>query len=237
MSGPGIWKDGTRTTIRVSTYNIDGADNAPIDRLAARVHEDDLSGIQEARADTLLGTPNQVRQMADVNQQGWVFAPSQRRLLSDYAGNGLLSRFHVCSWENRPLVYTSIDNTIESRRYRSMLVAKTAIGGHPVTVIVTHLDRSDMRYYQAEEVFAEFAKHEHVILLADLNSRPQDTRFTNLLTQAAGSDMVGIALGEKDLPYRVDWIVTRGFSLIEGDVAFSDISDHPYYWVELEIIP
>ena len=232
INATGDWKDVSTDQIRVSTYNIDGADNASIAEIAAVFAADDVVGIQEAQADGLFGRPNQVRQLGEVNAQGWLFAPAQGRLLSNYSGNGLLSRFEVTAWSHWPLE-PDAGSPIQSKRHRGLLVADIQVAGKPVKLLVTHLDRTDARYFQAEEVFAEFAKYPHAILLGDLNSRPGDERFLELLAKSGGRDVVGELLGDRDRPYRVDWIITRGFDIVDGDMIFSDVSDHPYCWAVL----
>jgi hypothetical protein len=33
--------------------------------------------------------------------------------------------------------------------------------------------------------------------------------------------------------WRLDWIVTKGFEVVQGDFTPRGISDHAHYWVEL----
>ena len=55
---------------------------------------------------------------------------------------------------------------------------------------------------------------------------------------ATNSDVVVIEiLGDRDPPYRVDWIITRGLDTVDGDLIFSDVSDHPYCWALLTPSP
>ena len=236
ITATGDWKDVSTEQIRVSTYNIDGADNASITEIAAVIAADDVVGIQEAQADGVFGRPNQVRQLGEVNGQGWLFAPAQGRLLADYSGNGLLSRFEVTAWSRWPLE-PERGSPVQSKRHRGLLVADIQVAGQPVKLLVTHLDRTDARYFQAEAVFTEFAKYPRAILLGDLNSRPIDERFMKLLAESGGRDVIGEILGDRDPAYRVDWIITRGLDTVDGDLIFSDVSDHPYCWALLTPSP
>ncbi len=235
----GEWKSG-QNTIRVSTYNIHRArgldDKTDINRTAALLANDDIAGLQEVLSKSWLGEPDQAEQIAQLNGSGWLFAPIQTRYYKPYIGNALLSRFEVNQWLRQPLIWSDqLGIEDRSRGFRNIITASIRLDDQPIRLIVTHIDRGPISESQVKQVLDIFDQHERAILMADLNTHSQSPVMLNWLKDNPGGDAVGIALGDQDLGYRIDWILTRGFNIVTGGLTTEGISDHPYYWVELKL--
>ena len=239
IHAPKQWKDSRVEKIRVSTYNIHRATGldgvTDIDRIAALLSEDDIVGIQEARGHSFLNEKDQVALLAEKLNTGWLFAPIQKRYYQSYIGNGLLSRFPVNDWQRQPLIWADEFSSNRSRRYRNMLFADLVLNDQPVRIFVTHLDTGAIRPTQLQFVLSEFQQHKYAILLADLNTRDSDPLLGQWLAKYPGSDAIGTVLGPNDTDHRIDWILVKGFQPSSGGMSPPGLSDHPYYWVELEM--
>lgn len=238
IHAPEKWKEFSNSPIRVSTYNIHRAegldDKTDINRIADLLRQDDISGLQEVLGSSLFGGPDQGEQIAKINNFGWLFAPIQKRYYRNHIGNALLSRYPVTSWSRKPLVWTdTLDEEEHSRRYRNVIEAEIIIGDHVVKIIVTHLDRGDIRETQLKRALENFDQEQRAILMGDLNSDLTSLVMSEWLAKNSKSDAIGIALGDKDAENRIDWILTRGFNVTNGGIEPVGVSDHPYYWVEL----
>ena len=99
---------------------------------------------------------------------------------------------------------------------------------------MTHLDRGIIRDKQLSYVIQKFKQYDHCILIGDLNTARNDSQLTDLLDDRNIKDAINVALGSNDID-RVDWIIVKGFNIIDGGFEPEGISDHPLFWVELEI--
>ncbi len=240
QSGSGIyspadWKSPDTRRIRVSTYNIQkavGTDGKrDLQKILGVVSDDDIVGLQEVLGSTWTNWIDQAETLARAMGAGWLYAPSQTRYFREYYGNALISRFPVESWRIIPLVWSNeLGNTTKSLKHRNRIEARIVIDEIPVQVIVTHLDRGTIRPVQLLEVLGEFERHQHVILLADMNTDPQDSTMRQWLTANPGVDV------SEDITNKVDWILVKGFRTVDYGTAPSGPSDHPYYWAELELV-
>ena len=115
-----------------------------------------------------------------------------------------------------------------------MTVAEVAWQGQHFHFINTHLHTRGGRETQLEIVLQEFAKYPRAILVGDFNSRAETTALANALKDIDVVDAVAVAGLDLDNRNRIDWILTRGFKVLNGHMAEIGISDHPYYAVTLE---
>ena len=164
---------------------------------------------------------------------GWLFLPSQKKYFRESFGNGFLSSFPVNVWYRESLIYEHDDNISSS--YRNLTTIQFKFNNKIVTVLLTHLDFGTIREIQLSYVINKFNKYNHCILIGDLNSIREDPLLIDLLNRNNALDALNVALGSKDIPDRIDWIIVKGFKVIEGGYTPPGISDHPLYWVELEL--
>ncbi len=235
INPPTQWRTPKSPTFRVSTYNIHrgkGTDQIrDLSRSAALLQNMDITGLNELDGPFPFNSTNQAEIIARQIDTGWLFAPNQRRWYQDYFGNGLLSRFPVNSWIALPLIY----NQASSHSLRNMIRAHIRINETPVTFIVTHLDRGKIRLQQLQFILDEFKRYQPAILLGDLNTRPQNSLLKSLFSQSNSIDAIAMALPEIDHKHRIDWIITRGLTVMAGGKTDEGVSDHPNYWVDLKI--
>ncbi len=225
----------TPTRFRVATYNIHrgkGTDGTrDLDRTTGVLREADIVGLNEVGGPAFWGRSDQAEQLGRNMRIGWLFAPNQRRWHMYHFGNGLLSRFAVGRWTSEPLVYDR--NT--SRSARNLLTAEIEVGEQPVTVMVTHLDRGEIRPAQLEYVLDEFRQYEPAILMGDFNSDVDDPLLAEFLADSNNVDAIETTLGEAGDGGRIDWIITRGMRVLSGGMEPTGVSDHPCYWVDVEV--
>ncbi|MBN1361964.1 MAG: endonuclease/exonuclease/phosphatase family protein [Sedimentisphaerales bacterium] len=240
QSGTGVHRpEGSKPVVqarfRVATYNIHrgkGTDGVrDLDRTADVLREADLVGLNEVGGPAFPGGSDQARQLGEALKIGWLFAPNQRRWYMYHFGNGLLSRPAVGPWTSEPLVY----HEDRSRSHRNLLTASIAAGPQPVTVMVTHLDRGEIRPDQLSDVLVEFREHEPAILMGDFNTDATDPLLIELFADSNNVDAIGAALGDADQPGRIDWIITRGMTVLSGGMEPVGVSDHPCYWVDVQV--
>ncbi|GHA19661.1 endonuclease [Arenicella chitinivorans] len=222
--------------LRVATYNIQtGKDaNGRRDLLAsarvmAAAH---LVGVQEVYAPSLsnlLGIGRaQTQRIAEAGGFGWLFCATRRRWLREHRGNALLSKLQIKDWVVEMLPDQS------NKSFRNMTVAEVAWKGQSFHFINTHLHTRGGRETQLELVLQEFAKYPRAILVGDFNSRAQTTALANALKDIDVLDAVSVAGLDLENRDRIDWILTRGFKVLEGQMVEIGVSDHPYYEVTLD---
>ncbi len=243
-----ILNDNQRTTqnsssrLRVGTYNIHsgkGHDQGTTLESIAEVLGSpplDIIGLQEVTGH-LAGNGNQASDLADLLELGWLYAPTRNKPFSPDFGTALLSRLPVQSYEITPLLRErrSAGKTLVSRAHRNMIGITLDIQNTPVKVLITHLDRGPLRLEQLQDVINAFKQHPHAILMGDLNSRHDDAPLQTLLVAGEATDAIAATTDGEAIDKRIDWILTRGFNVIDGGNHPRGVSDHPQYWVELEL--
>jgi endonuclease/exonuclease/phosphatase family metal-dependent hydrolase len=231
--------ENNKNSLRIATYNMRGAkgidDIRDIKRTATALQGFDLIGLNEVRGKTLLSSSSQVEKLGEILKMGWLFLPTQERYFKESFGNGLLSSLPVDIWYREPLISEFGNNTSSS--YRNLSTIQFNFNDKLITLLLTHLDFNVVRKIQLSYVINEFAKYKHCILIGDLNSRREDPALIGLLNKDTTIDAINLALGPRDTPDRIDWIIVKGFKVIDGGYTPPGVSDHPLYWVELEISP
>ncbi|MFC1763194.1 endonuclease/exonuclease/phosphatase family protein [Planctomycetota bacterium] len=221
--------------IRIATYNIHrgkGVDDIrDLNRVAQVVQHVDLVALNEVAGPAFFGQVDQAEALGRAIKSGWLFAPNQRRWHRYHFGNALLSRIEIGAWSQEPLVY----DRQQSRSHRNLLKTQIQLGQQPVTVLATHIDRGAIRSVQLKFVLQLFTAHTPAILLGDFNTTEDDSILAGYLQDPNNVDAIGAALGGADPQKRVDWIITRGLSVLEGGMHPVGISDHPFFWVDVTL--
>ncbi len=235
ISWPDSFQPAVKARFRIGTYNIrrgKGTDRVrDLSRTADVLRDADLVGLNEVGGPAFWGQADQAEQLARNLKIGWQFAPNQYRWHMYHFGNALLSRLSVGPWTSEPLVY----DKNKSRSHRNLFTAAVVAGPRPITVLVTHLDRGEMRAVQLRHVLQEFQEHTSAVLVGDFNTRVNDPLLVAFFADANNVDAVAQALGDKDRPDRIDWIIVRGLKVLDGGMVPRGVSDHPYYWVDVEV--
>jgi endonuclease/exonuclease/phosphatase family metal-dependent hydrolase len=219
----------------VATFNIRsgrGADNrCDLDRTAALLGGLDLVALHEVRGPTPRRPLDQAAILGRKLNMPSLFAPSEIRFGREYFGNGLLCRPPVASWRRIPLPGT------RHKGQRNMVLARVALRGRTVSVLLTHLDPLVDREAQLEAALARFLSLEApAVLLGDLNTPASDPRLRALLARADVCEALGGAPGPAGAR-RVDWIFARGLRVADAGRVPNDASDHPLLWAELRPLP
>ena len=224
--------------LTVATFNIHGCKGTDglrdVNRVAKCVDGLDIVGLNEVRGAIWTNPQDQVTHLAGLcglPRVNRAFAPSETRWFgAQRFGNGLLARHPLLAWQRIPL----------PRRYddscRNMLLAYVDCPEGTVAVLITHITRSEAREraIQLETVLGLFASLDRpAILLADLNTPPDDPRMERFLIESDAVDAIaegGVAGND-----RIDWILTRGLECLEAQRIDTGASDHPLFTARLAV--
>lgn len=226
-----------KSAFTVATYNVQTGKSLggkrDINRAAAVIANADIVGIQEVYAPNLLNKmglgQSQTEALAVQNCFGWLFCATRMRWLQEHRGNALLSKLKIDEWRIIPLPDQS------GKSYRNMTIANAYWQDQPFVIINTHLHTRQGREQQLEIVLQEFARHPRAILLGDFNSRLTSPLLNQALKDIEVSDAITAANLDLDNSDRIDWILTKGFKVLDGRMLEKGVSDHPYYEVTLSI--
>jgi endonuclease/exonuclease/phosphatase family metal-dependent hydrolase len=185
-----------------------------------------LIGLNEVRAQS---EDDQAAVLAQSLGIASLFAPAERQWGRDHFGNGVLGRVAVSRWQRIPLV------TTKGKGYRNVVRLRFRWGPGLVSVLVTHIDRNVDREEQLATVFDLFSSLEPpVILMGDFNTSRSDPMLAAVLADGETRDLVGPHL-KNDPVRRIDWILGRGVTSVDGGLIDSVASDHPLVWTDLRI--
>ena len=226
--------------LRVGTYNIrygKGYETpTTINQLAEVLASPalDIIAMNEVQKPVFSET-SQAEHIADLLDMSWLYAMTADRYLAGRAGNALLSRYHVTHFAASPLIHESWENgeSNVSKSPRNVIFSLLDNGQKKIAIIATHLDRGPLRIKQLEQVLAMFDQHEYAILLGDLNSSPDQAEISHRLTSGA---VDAVCAFQQKCEWHIDWILTKGFEVLENGSYPIGLSDHPQYWARLKII-
>ncbi len=228
---PSQWHGGHVDRIHIGTYNIHrcrGVDGRhEISRVAEVMRGADIVGLQEVCM-ARWGEP-QVARLGRALDLGWLYLPTRQRWFHNDRGNGLLSVFPVDHWHSERLPQSA------RRTPRTLASTRLLVGDKELWVLITHLNTREGRVEQLKLVLDRFSHYNPAILLADLNTTPDDPIILDYLQQEEVVDALAVTLAETHATQRVDWILTRGLEIRSGHMNENIASDHPYYSVEVEL--
>ncbi|MBL4673808.1 MAG: endonuclease/exonuclease/phosphatase family protein [Arenicella sp.] len=221
--------------LKVASYNIQtgkGLDGKRNLLASARVIADaDVVGVQEVYAagfDGFLGlSSGQTERLAKVGNFGWLFSATRQRWFREHRGNAILSKVPVSDWRVEMLPDES------GKSFRNMTVAQIHWQGRSFHFINTHLHTRGGREDQLKRVLQEFAKYPRAIILGDFNSRANTPSLASTLKDIEITDAISTAGLDLENTDRIDWILTKGFTVEAGKMLEKGVSDHPYYQVSL----
>jgi endonuclease/exonuclease/phosphatase family metal-dependent hydrolase len=229
-------KDNPQTSLRIATYNIRGGKGfdgkRDIKRTAGMLEGFDIIALNEVLGKSFLLGPNQAEVLGKILDMGWLFLPNQKQYYSESFGNGFLSSFDINSWHQEPLIYQT--HTSRSRHYRNLATIEFFFNGKVVNLLLTHLDRGPARDAQLAYVLSKFKQYDYGILLGDLNTLQDDPQLMALLEDGKAIDVTNVLLGATDF-MRFDYIIVKGFSVIDGGFKPPGVSDHALLWAELKL--
>ena len=230
-----------RDTLIVATFNVqtgkslNGVRNPSA--AAQAMAKADIVGVQEVYASSWLnklgiGT-SQTEIFAAPGQFGSLFSPTRYRWFRENRGNFILSKLALGAWKSTQLY------DVSGKSFRNMTVAKLHWQGEEIAIINTHLHTGRGQNEQLSEVLQEFSFHSKAILFGDFNTRADNPQLLELLNLGENNTEVNDAIANASLDlgnaHRIDWILTKGFDVLDGAILQKGISDHPYYQVELKL--
>ena len=223
----------SKTTFRVGTFNMHSGfgddDVYNISRTIESVRDTDFCALNEVRG-RLFGSPaNQAEELGLATQHAWLYAPTERRFWHDDFGNGVLTRLPVENWVRVPLPTDPSHGGL-----RNVVVLRIRFGSETARVVVTHVDRAKDQANQLRMIARLFdSLQEPSVLLGDLNADSDNAEVRALLALPGVHDCISETT---QLPRgRIDWILARGFNAVAGGDIQKGASDHPMYWVDLEV--
>ena len=205
-----------RDSFRIGTFNIDGCKGADgrrdVDRVAACLKDLDFVALNEVHGPRLWERDDQAALLGRRLGVQWLFAPATRDCTSIDFGNGLLTALPVESWQRIPLAASN------GRGYRNAVLARLPHGERTISVLLTHIARSDdlTRRDELRQTIDLYLKlPEPAIFLGDLNSEAAEPEVRGLLAAPGVIDAVGQKLGPSDPP-RIDFIFVRGLRVLDA---------------------
>ena len=223
--------------LKVATFNVQTGKSLngkrDIQKSAQALAGADIVGVQEVYAAGWLNKlglgSSQTDALANPGGFAHLFAATRYRWFREQRGNLLLSKLAVQNWRIEVLPDKS------RKSPRNMTVASFNWQGQPIVFINTHLHTSKGRETQLQSVLEEFAKYPRAVLVGDFNSK----RDTPLILEALADPTIVDAIQQAGLDLenhdRIDWILSRGFKVIDGQMIDKGISDHPFYQVSLRL--
>lgn len=190
----------------------------------------DIVGLQEVdRGVERTQSRDILKELADLTGLRYAFGKNIDLQDGDY-GNALLTRFPIVSEGNRLL------EPVGGGEQRGVLQTVLDVHGTQVLVLTTHFDHrrdSAQRPRSADEVGEMVAQWGDgpVILLGDFNDVPGSQAYETLTKVATDAWPVvgkddGYTIPVETPRRRIDWILLRGLTPVEGQVIRTDASDH-----------
>ncbi len=180
---------------------------ANLDQIADHMQGLDMVGLQEADCGSFRS--NQIQQAQYIAFRADIpYCLTQvTRDIGTIASIGLalLSRF--------PCVHVEKHRLPASRHGRGLLEAVFHIADKDVAVFVTHLSlKQSSRVHQLHYIAQQLNRHEHAILMGDLNCEPNSDEFRMLLSEAEldASGNPPASFPSWQPSRRIDHILTRG---------------------------
>lgn len=210
--------------LKIAFFNIAsgrGADGkVDLNRTIDQLRDFDFVGLAETRADLVGET--QAQTIGQRLGMDYLFVPTEHTRFHDEFGNAVLSRFRIDQWQRTPLPGTQWSH------HRNAAICMTTFNNEPLTLIVTHIDRTIDRAQQLGFLAKLIDAHPgQLVLMGDFNTRPDDPLlkpFRDRLT-----DAINLHLRPPNSD-QVDWIFTRSVSVLDAGLTDHGASDHPLAW-------
>ena len=231
---PATWTaPAPRDSFRVGAFNIHGCTGPDgrrdIDRVADCVQDLDFVALNEVHGPRPWESDNQAALLGRRLGVPWLFAPATRDWHSIDFGNGLLTSLPVESWRRIPLAASN------GRGYRNAVLVRVRQGRWTISVLLTHIARSDnvtRRAQLHEAIDLYLAQPAPAVFLGDLNSEAEEPEIRRLLAAPGVIDAVGQKLGS-NAPPRIDFVFVRGLRVLDAGLRDLGASDHPLAWAEV----
>lgn len=223
----------TATTIptarlRVAAFNMHsgrGARGEDLALTAKTLEGFDLVALNEVQGVGPFRTRDQADLLGEMLGMQWLFAASERRLIWEDFGNGILARVPVGPWRKLML------DSAHENAGRCMVRLDVMCGTAPLHMLVVHLARKQDHDAQLRTVTQTFLQLSGpALLMGDFNARRSESGMRQLLNAPDVIDALGT-----DLPDRIDWVFVRGLKVIRSGTRDLGASDHPLVWAELEL--
>lgn len=223
-------------SVRIMTFNIhhgEGMDGRlDLERIANVITgaKADIVGLQEVdRGVERTQSRDILKELADLTGMRYAFGKNIDLQGGDY-GNALLTRFPIVSEGNRLL------EPIGGGEQRGVLQTVLDVDGTRVLVLTTHFDHrrdSAQRPRSAEQMRDMVAQWGEgpAVLFGDFNDAPDSPAYATLTKVATDAWTVvgkdeGYTIPVETPRRRIDWILLRGLTAVDGQVIRTDGSDH-----------
>jgi endonuclease/exonuclease/phosphatase family metal-dependent hydrolase len=218
--------------LKLASFNIHGGKGTDgsrnLTRTAELLADIDFAALYEVKAISGGTDSNQAAALARMGDDGWLFAPTERRWWTDHFGNGLLFRVPVQSSLRIPLVNT------RGKGFRNAILSTVELKGAAVRIVAVHIDRENDRRHQLRTVIELFlGLQKPCLLMGDLNTIASDPLLEDLVAKHDVRSPLQESLEERLPSQNIDWIFTRGLKTISVKLVENTASDHPVLKAEL----
>lgn len=219
--------------LKIATYNIQTGKSLhghrDIHRSAEVIQSAHIVGVQEVYAPSWLNRlglgVSQSEYLAANGGFSWLFCATRLRWLREHRGNALFSKLPISDWQIKMLPDQS------GKSFRNLTIAKARWNNKTFHILNTHLHTKHGRTEQIDIVLREFAQYSPAILMGDFNCTAEE--LAGALSDIEISDAIAVAELDSQDNQRIDWILTKGFTIEGGLFQGKGVSDHPYYQVNL----
>jgi endonuclease/exonuclease/phosphatase family metal-dependent hydrolase len=220
LSGQSSTTQPAGPTLRVATFNIDGGAEG-IDHVAHAMTGFDLTGLEEVHGS------DQTDYLAQSLHQASLYAPVETQWWFKTFGNGVVTDLPVTHWLRIPISANDSDSN------RNVLLLRATFAGHPLNVLITHIDRHGDHAAEIRTVSHLFLSVETPAILMgdfnvteDSNAHDADPEIAALAATPGVIDPIGKAY---------DRIFARGLVAKDSGYVEEHASDHPLAWAELSL--
>lgn len=225
--------------LRIGTFNIcqgRGSDRRTrLARTARELHALDIVCLQEVRGAPWLGRTGQIDRLAALAGLPVArYLGAERRWWRDWLGHGLLARIAPAAWSLEPMPNS------EHKAWRSLARFRFGSQDAGFDLIALHAARRADRDAQIARAIECLLATERGILAGDFNCDAAHPALRALIdgdhgvTDPLATLAPPVAAGAAPEP-RFDFLLVRGLTVIDSGMRAGPASDHPLYWVEVEV--
>ena len=204
-------------TLRVATFNIDGGAEG-LDHVAHALQNGggyDVEGLEEVHGQ------DQTEYLGNALHQSYLYAPVETQWWTKTFGNAAITDLPVIHWQRIPISSNDSDSN------RNAILVNATFAGHPLAILITHIDRHNDHPTEIREVAGLFLSlQEPAILMGDFNITDNDPDIAILAATPGVIDPIGKGY---------DRIFARGLIAKNSGFVEEHASDHPMAWAELAL--
>ncbi len=222
------------TSLKIATYNIQqGTSEQGIKNL-----EGQLALLNEIDADIIGLQESDIARISGGNADAVRFFADRLNLFSYYGPKTVAGTFGIALLSKFPIQNLRTFYMYSQGEQTATIEAEVKIGARIFTIYVTHLGNGGPLIQQQN--ILENLVDQNVILMGDFNFEPYSEQYNLTISVLNDSWFLSFSAtvvgNDFDVSERIDHIfVSSGYNILTSQFIVSNDSDHPLYWVSMEI--